>query len=411
MFHTTADDNPVGSSDLQVQHWDALQYMDGFGACDRFTAAFSDAQADFFFGTGSGQIGLTLLRATMYPDGSLSEATNHQKAAARGARVWFAPWTAPGAWKSNGDDNNGGHLSPGHYSDWANRLAAGVTILAGEGVTCYAVSVQGEPNWSASYNSMIYTAAELRDFLKVLGPAVAAVNPATLIMLPETIGATGSGNSDGTNTQAYMDAVLADGTAAPYFGIAAIHQYDGVAALNTNGRPLWHTEMSSFETFDATMTHGLVVAGWIHEALTTAKCSTWHYWRILGLVNDNQGLIGHDGGGELTKRAYVLGNWARFVRPGWYRVRLTGSITNASVTAFKEIGTGKIAVVCINATAGAVSGTIGIYGLTITSLIPYRTSSTEDMAALAAVSVTRGVFTAALPASSVTTFYGTGTGG
>jgi len=75
------------------------QTVDGFGASDAFVnIALTDAQADMFFSADTG-IGLSFLRMGIANGGGLnggafSDAT---KAAARGARVWAAAWTAPGA--------------------------------------------------------------------------------------------------------------------------------------------------------------------------------------------------------------------------------------------------------------------------------------------------------------------------
>ncbi len=383
-----------------------LVVMDGFGACDRNSLQFSDAQADFFFTTGNGCIGLSLLRTPIYSDGSSTYATNHQKAAARGAKVWAAPWSAPGSWKDSGTEADGGHLLLARYDDWATRLADLHDVLQSEGVNLYAISVQGEPNWQAGYPSMLYSASEMVDFVKVLGPKMAAKSPAPLLILPETIGGTGGGFS-GVDAQGYISAVMADGTAAPYFAIAAQHQYNGVAALSTSGRPCWQTEMSSFETFDATMTHGLTVAGWIHDALVNALVSAWHYWEILGgPQSDNESLVGHDGGTQTTKRSFVLGNWAKFVRPGHHRVATTGTVSGVNLTAFVNPTTHAYAIVAVNTNGSNTSLPMGVFWSNATSVTPWLTSASADLAQQSVIPCVDGLFTATLPASSVTTFVG-----
>src|SRR5262245_53617210 len=101
-----------------------LQHISGFGASSAWTLpAASDALADQFFSVDSG-IGLSLLRVRITPNGTTDELVTAQKAIARGASVWAAPWSPPGEWKSGTNAANalwGGKLLPEHYGDWAAR--------------------------------------------------------------------------------------------------------------------------------------------------------------------------------------------------------------------------------------------------------------------------------------------------
>ena len=169
------------------------QTIDGFGASDAFVnVALTDVQADMFFSATTG-IGLSFLRMGIANSGGLnggaySDAT---KAAARGARVWAAAWTAPAAWKDNGSTSNGGHLCAGpgqgvctatHYNDWATRLAGfAATLKLNSGVDLYALSVQNEPDFVASYDSMIVSDGEFVTFVEgCRQPGAAALRvPAT----------------------------------------------------------------------------------------------------------------------------------------------------------------------------------------------------------------------------------------
>src|SRR4029078_3592767 len=115
-----------------------------------------------------------------------SSYSNATKAAARGAIVWGAPWTAPGAWKDNGSTCNGGHLLPGNYDAWASRLAAFAGKLQqNAGVPLWGLSAQNEPDYVAPYDSMIYSNQEMVNFVKVLGPKLAALNPRPKLIMPE----------------------------------------------------------------------------------------------------------------------------------------------------------------------------------------------------------------------------------
>src|SRR4051812_42287386 len=123
---------PPGPAAVDVTQ--AYQRIDGFGASSAWTGAnISDAMADLFFSTDTG-IGLSLLRIQIKPEGNTLELPTAQKAVARGAKVWAAPWSPPGEWKTNGMAKNGGSLLDAHRQDWANRLASFVSSMTSQGV-------------------------------------------------------------------------------------------------------------------------------------------------------------------------------------------------------------------------------------------------------------------------------------
>src|SRR5262245_26351076 len=103
---TPPEPPPPAQLDLAVTY----QHIDGFGASSAWTAnSLSDAAADQFFSVDTG-IGLSLLRIQIKPEGNTLELATAQKAVARGAKVWAAPWSPPGEWKDNGSAKNGGSL-------------------------------------------------------------------------------------------------------------------------------------------------------------------------------------------------------------------------------------------------------------------------------------------------------------
>jgi glucuronoarabinoxylan endo-1,4-beta-xylanase len=94
---------------------EARQIIDGFGASDAFTSAsMSPADQAFFFGTKTGNIGLSLLRVAV-PDASgiSGSCASVSKSCAgvdvgdmlaviaNGGRVYASPWSPPAAYKTN----------------------------------------------------------------------------------------------------------------------------------------------------------------------------------------------------------------------------------------------------------------------------------------------------------------------
>lgn len=408
MFHSNADS--LQTADIIVNPGDQKQFIDGFGAADAFLddTALTDTQADMFFDQSLG-IGLSIYRTGIDSTGTtMGFFSNAAKASLRGAKVIAVPWSAPAIMKSNLDVNNGGHLNTIAYGTWSDTLAAFQGLLQSN-ASCdlYAVSVQNEPDFTATYPSMLYTTAEMVNFIKVLGPKLAALTPPVKLMMPEP--------ADWNNTDSYVQAVAADATAQSYLNIIGSHQYSGVVAPTTIFRPVWQTEFSYFDTFDATITKGLTTANDIHTALTTGGVSAWLWWWIINTSNaDNEGLVGNAGDSfgspTITKRLYTLGNFSKFVRPGYYRVGTSGSISNVNITAFKNSTTKDFAVVAINNNASPQTFKLSFNGLNPISITPWVTSSSLNLIAQTPVTISGsgGLFNITLPATSVTTLVGTG---
>jgi O-glycosyl hydrolase len=210
-----------------------------------------------------------------------------------------------------------------------------------------------------------------------------------------------------------------DATAWSLIDIIGTHEYDTQKAeawpADVDGgkrtKPIWQTEVSGVkywpeEVASADIKNGVVVAGWIHSALTVGEASAWLYWWYQA-SGDNEGLL-LSGSSALTKRCYTLGNYSKFVRPGYTRVDITGTVpTNVLLSAYTG-DDGTVVVVAINKGTAAVSVPISIAGgaTAPATMTPNVTSDSDNLAAKAAVPVSGGTFTASLPGMSVTTFVG-----
>ena len=75
-----------------------------------------------------------------------------------------------------------------------------------------------------------------------------------------------------------------------------------------------------------------------------------------------------------TKRLFALGNFSKFVRPGWVRIDTTGSKSGVyGLTAFKNPSTGDFALVVINSSGASMNVKLALSGATATSVTPYQT--------------------------------------
>lgn len=219
----------------------------------------------------------------------------------------------------------------------------------------------------------------------------------------------------------YGNVLHADSTAWADFDIIGTHEYDDQTAFPwpstfAKDKEVWMTEMAGVKWWpeqgpSSDINDGVVVAGWIHSALVTGEVSAWLWWwpQAQG-TNDNEGLLlqagstsGIDGATD-TKRHYVLGNFSKFIRPGYVRVIVSGSApTNVLLSAYS--GSSKTVIVAINSGTSTTSVPISISGGTApSSCTPWLTSATANLASQTAVTVTGGSFTASLAGPSVTTF-------
>jgi glucuronoarabinoxylan endo-1,4-beta-xylanase len=392
--------NFTGSTFLTINWTDVRQPIDGFGASSAFiTDTITDAQADMFFSPSSG-IGLSFLRDRIAPDGTSGRLSVAQQAVARGVRVWSTPWSPPAAWKDNNNVNNGGHLLASHYQDYANQLATYVVNMAAAGIPIYAISVQNEPDLATSYESAVWTAQQIHDFIPYLYSALAANGvSSTKVLIAEQSGWAFDLTS----------AAMSDPATAGRVGIVAAHGYNGtIGPVNTQGKPLWQTEVSTFnDTYDGSMSNALTWAAKIHQFMTTAQVNAWHYWWVTCNcappdTPDNEGLT--DQAGNPAKRMYALGNFSKFVRPGFYRIGVTNT-GGLLVSAYKDPASGNFAIVAVNPSS-ATSPTFALSGFTATAVTPWITSSTLSLVRQPAVAVTNSSFTYTVPASSVVTFVG-----
>ncbi len=110
--------------------------------------------------------------------------------------------------------------------------------------------------------------------------------------------------------------------------------------------------------------------------------------------------------GTIFKRAYVLGQFAKYIRPGYSRVDATANpVTNVSVSAYK--GDGKVVIVAVNTGTASVNQNFVMGSGTGSSMSSWQTTASSNMAAGQTYQVSGGSFTAALPGQSITTFVGT----
>jgi glucuronoarabinoxylan endo-1,4-beta-xylanase len=393
-----------------IEWTNVFQHIDGFGASSAWGSSWTTNQAEMYFSTNSGTgtsldgttnfafngIGLSLLRNRIAPDGTTTETNIMRTAQARGARLWSTTWSPPAAYKDSGSVNGGNFLSA-YNQPYASQLANYVLDMkTNYGLNIYAISVQNEPNYSTTnYESCLWTGQQFHDFLPFLFNALSSNGVgSTKIMIAESA----PWSIDLANES------MNDVTTSNMVGILASHDYDyKVGAVNTCGKPLWETEVSTFEAFDGSVSNGLYWAVQIHSFMTVAQANAWNFWWLLPYTLDNESLV--DTNGVPAKRMYALGQYSRFVRPGYYRMDASNNGV-CLISAYKDPNSGAFAVVAINNTSSDVSQTFNLKDCAVTNVTPWITSDTLSLAAQPNVGVTNSTFVYTLPAMSVVTFAG-----
>jgi len=144
------------------------------------------------------------------------------------------------------------------------------------------------------------------------------------------------------------------------------------------------------------------VAKEIHDCMVTGNMNAYIYWWITwpnGLANSS---------GTIFKRAYVIGQFSKYIRPGYTRVDASATpATNVYVSAYT--GDDNVVIVAVNTGTSAVSQKFAIQNGTVAQFTSTSTSTSTNMAAGSSSTVSGGSFTASLPAQSITTFVGTRT--
>jgi glucuronoarabinoxylan endo-1,4-beta-xylanase len=306
-------------------------------------------------------------------------------------------WTPPAWMKTNSDIRNGGNLRTDMYSEFAERCLEYCRVLRDStGVSLYGLSIQNEPAFVEPYESCVYNAATYRDLLKVVGPRVHAEFPNLKFFGAEHM-LTSWGTFEGT--------LSADTAARSQIGAYAVHGYtDGVtpqpsstaavlwraAWRNASGaaKPLWMTETSGFSAdWAGAMENALC----IFAGLKYGNISAWTLWYTCDNMYSS---------GNPDKRYYIHKQFSRYIRPGAVGISSSSDDSTVLVVAFRHPTQSTLSIVLFNTSAAQRSVTLS--GANLPSFAAYRSSASENCASVGTVTGSLN-----LPASSITTLYGT----
>lgn len=398
---TVSSDTTFGFSIMPLQqatvYSDSTQQkIEGFGAANIVGwnpglnyGDMTTAELQTAYGDGPGQIGLTIMRVRIPPD-STQFAINVPSCKfvdGMGGKVIATPWTPP-AWMKTNNNTVGGSIDSMDFGAFAAHLKAFADTMAAHGAPVYAVSVQNEPDANVTYESCYWSPTDFLNFMKDYAPQVGVP-----VFMPE---------SESFNTK-FSDPTLNDSVAASHVAFVGGHLYGAkpfkYSLALDKGKQVWMTEyLLNDQSWSGIMTTAKQINDCMYDDMSAYV--RWWMVRFYSLMGD--GTNGSQAG-VVTKRGYVMSQYARFVRPGYYRVFATENPQpNLYMTAYT--GGGKTVIVVVNMNSNATMQPIVLDNSGATSFTPYVTSQTKDCQQESTVTVKNGKLIANLDASSVTTF-------
>jgi glucuronoarabinoxylan endo-1,4-beta-xylanase len=324
-------------------------------------------------------------------------------------------WSAPAWMKSNGNTYDG-ELKPAMYQQYADYLATySLEYKKRYGLDIYAISPQNEPGFipKEKYASCRWSSSQMVRFLREnLIPTFAAKGVTSKIFVDE--------HNDWSDVG--INEILADSVCDKSIDIVAAHAYASTVApyvdigartgrFNTaiaQNKTIWQTEVSAGDANIRNMNDGVYWARVIHAHMTEDNVSAWLYWWGAATVDNRGTLISIDKATnkyELSKRFFTIGQFSRFVRPGFHRVDANPTpAPHTYFSAYLNPNGKELVCVAINDDAVEHPLTIVTGGFNGKFCVPVRTSDTETHTRLPSIMPVNGQFSVTTTPLSVTTF-------
>lgn len=348
-----------------------------------------------------------------------------KQAQSYGVRQFYGDaWSAPGYMKTNGSEANGGALcgTPNatcSSGDWrqayANYLLQYYKDYRSAGIPLTEIGAFNEPDWNASYSSMVMDPTQTADFISVLGPTLQRARVHSRIVCCDPIGF-------GYNiTQSYADGITSNPVANAYTSIISGHGYAGGPTsplTGTGNKHIWETEwgdLSGNNTWDPAWDDGTAASGFtwaqnIYNGITGANLSAFLYWWAIDAgynVTDNGILVQASNGTiNVSKRLWSLANYSRYIHPGATRIGATSGDSNLEVTSYRNTD-GSLAVVVLNQSQDAVPATFSLQDTHLADdavATPYVTDDSHDTAAQSTLAIKHGTFSTTIGPRQLVTY-------
>ena len=392
------------ASTVNVDVTEEHQVIRGFGGMVHNQwqggGGLSEADAKIAFGTGEGTIGLNTLRIPVYAS---SNDFNKEVQAAKYAKkyagddfiLYATPWTSPYAGANQ-------HMSSSNYQKYVDHLNNFNDYMKNQGVPLYAISISNEPDWCGEW--ACWSADEIYNFTK--GYADKMRKNGVKVISTESF----------RYDKNLYNKVLNDASALKNWDILGAHFYASDRRTGDNffqysladqkGVERWmtehYTESQGSGNYWRTITNtgdqanankrdtvnAMDVAYEIHRAMVVGNFNQYTWWyirRCYGLIMEkdfgNKLQIPTNEIGKISKRGYVLSQFARFVRPGAVRVGATANPEKeVFASAYKSANGDSVIVVLVNRDYGnSKTVTVNVPGVSkLESFHVYTTSEAKN---------------------------------
>ena len=359
----------------------------------------SEADAKLAFGTGEGTIGLNTLRIPVYANsGSFNKEVQAAKYAKKYAGddfiLYATPWTSPYAGANQ-------HMASSNYQKYVDHLNSFTAYMKEQGVPLYAISISNEPDWCGEW--ACWSADEIYNFTK--GYADQMRKNGTKVISTESF----------RYDKNLYNKVLNDAAALKNWDILGAHFYASDRNTQDNffqysladqkGVERWmtehYTESQGSGNYWRTITNtgdqanqnkrdtvnAMDVGYEIHRAMVVGNFTQYTWWyirRCYGLIMEkdfgNKLQVPQNEIGKISKRGYVMSQFARFVRPGAVRVGATAKPeANLFASAYKSSAGDSVIVVLVNRDyKNNKTVTINVQGADVQSFHVYTTSEAKN---------------------------------
>ena len=421
--------------DLDEEH----QVIRGFGGMVHNTwqggKGLSEADAKLAFGTGEGQIGLNTLRIPVNENsndfGREVQAAKYAKAAAGKDFILYAtPWKPPTSIQTPytlirwGQSYNTTQIVENNWQSYVNHLNSFTNYMKEQGVPLYGISIQNEPDWCDSWTC--WTADNLYKFTKNYANQLR--KNGTKVISAESF----------SYDKNLYNKILNDADALKNIDILGAHFYGMTAANGDNffQYPLadqknverWMTEhytesqgsanywrkyMLTGDQANPTVedtVRAMDVAYEIHRGLVVGNFSQYTWWyirRCYGLIMETDASgklqIPQKEVGKVSKRGYVLSQFARFVRPGAVRIGATANPEKDVYASAYRSGNGdSVIVVLLNRDyTEKKTVTVKVSGAEISTFQVYTTSEAKNAVYDGEIEVKNGSVTITMDAGNI----------
>lgn len=251
------------------------------------------------------------------------------------------------------------------YDDFAKYVFDVAEYFISQGIPVTDISPINEPQWEwyDGQEGCHYEPAQCADLLRVFVDEIAKrpVLENVRISAPES-------GEWGGRTKEYITEIMKDKVLKEYFDVIDCHSYWTKKATKEEFKR-WMTinypdvELRTSEWVemvngtDYTMDSGLNLADEIYDDITVLDVIAWQYW--VGVANGNyrDGLIYVNTSAKAcrpAKRLWVMGNFSKFIRPGYTRIDCKNPYTdilNMKSLAFTGVnndGQKELVIVLIN---------------------------------------------------------------